>query len=517
MVRRPLLALATAFAVGTAVGLHGDVPSLILIPALAVLMGLLVLFRLQSGAGASLRPLPFIGWLVAAAALGLVSASRRSPPSSIATSTGPIAQGGSVGPTRTTLIGTIGSSPVWVGSETTTTWLFSLSLAATGPWERVEVLWHNPSTPFPPSPGETWHFSGLFTTHARPRLRLFGRAGRPLPLEQQGALTRAILPLRRFAAEALSRGFEQHPTLQGLIRALVLGDRSSLSPHLRTLFRWTGVLHIIAISGLHVGIMAWLLSLPLRAIRLSRLYWLFVLAPLLILYTAMAGAPASAVRACVMALLFFAAPLLGRPPDGLSSISAAALLILAWDPGQIAEPGFLLSFAIAGGLIAVAPLLTLTTPQWLLRDPWQLPEQDNRWWALLQNLGRHLWQLVIVSAAAWLIAMPLTARLFGQLSLLTLPANLAAIPAAFLLVTLGALSLAAAIVAPIAVPWINRLALWVAFLLVRSMETLAALPWGFVRVPKPPLATVILWYLLLVAVARFLYSKTSRMKMNVTP
>ena len=263
--------------------------------------------------------------------------------------------------------------------------------------------------------------------------------------------------------------------------------------------------------------MAWLLSLPLRAIRLSRMYWLFVLAPLLILYTALAGAPASAVRACVMALLFFAAPLLGRPPDGVSSISAAALLILAWDPGQIAEPGFLLSFAIAGGLIAVAPLLTLATPQWLLRDPWLLPEQENRWRAFLQNLGRHLWQLVIVSAAAWMIAIPLTARLFGHLSLLTLPANLAAIPAAFLLVTLGALSLAAALVVPIAVPWINRLALWVAFLLVRSMETLATLPWGFVRIPKPSLATVTLWYLLLVTVARFLYSKTSRMKMNVTP
>ncbi len=524
MAKRPLLGLALAFAAGTAAGLNGARPSIPLLLAVTALAFLLGWHQTRRGSGSSLQSIPYCGWLGVAAGIGALSASLRVHPFNHDSAPAPPTPSHQADAIEQRLTGTIRSSPVWIGSDQTKIWRFTIDRRPnlSPAWSSgsiqndnlLEILWIKPQTPFPPVPGEQWMFYGQRLSGSTPRLRVFGNAGTLLQDNQNPIPLRRLAHLRRWAIHTLARGIEDDPAILGLIRALTLGDRSDLPPGTRALFRTSGILHIIAISGLHVGMLAWLITLPLRVVRLSRFYWILVLAPLLILYTALAGAPPSAVRACIMALFFFAAPLFGRRPDASCSIAAAAILILAWDPYQLQEPGFLLSFAIAGGLIGISPLLACAAPSFLRQDPWMLPELEPLAHRLLRFTAIRLWELFLVSAAAWLIALPLTARYFGQLSLLALPANLAAVPLAFLLVALGALSLAADLVFPPASLLLNRLAAAFGSLLLRSMSTLAAIPFGTFFVPKPSVAAVAFSYLLLVTALHFIYSKIKKNSPN---
>ncbi len=255
--------------------------------------------------------------------------------------------------------------------------------------------------------------------------------------EQPGGWRHAISALRAGAAERLDRSL---PGRDGaLARALVLGDRSQLRPETRSRFAETGQSHILAVSGLHVGLLlAGMLFLAHLAHVGTRARWLFGVA-VLALYVPLAGSPPSAVRAGLGAALYLLGRWLGRTPSPFTLLAAVVVLVMLTDPSTASEGGFRLSLAAVSGILLLTPRLQA----WLVPGDLELPGIAPRPRAPLRRL-------LAVSLGAWLGVAPLLVEAFGRLvptapliSLVTVPLAMVLVASAFLLVAFGGLPFAA--------------------------------------------------------------------------
>ncbi len=258
------------------------------------------------------------------------------------------------------------------------------------------------------------------------------------------------------------------------------------------MFLRTGTVHVFAISGLHVGLAAMLLLSALRSAGVSRTRAGFYLVPLLTIYTVITGLAASAVRALVMAVTYWTAPLLGRRPDARSALAAAAIVLLGFRPGQLAEPGFVYSFVIVAGLLALGDRLARLAGGRPRADPAAAEPRGAR--AALGRVGRGAAGLAAGSTAAWIASAPLTALFANLVSPVALVANPLAVPAAFLVVLCGALSLAFGAVAPWFSEVFNHAARVFIAALSAALGALDRVPGGHFFVAAPPAAWVAWWY-----------------------
>jgi ComEC/Rec2-related protein len=240
--------------------------------------------------------------------------------------------------------------------------------------------------------------------------------------------------------------------------------------------------------------MALLLLAVLRYVGVTQPFWFYWLTPLLTLYVMMTGLAPSAVRACLMAVVFWLAPMLQRRPDGLTALAWSAVLILAWDATQWRDIGFLLSYAAVLGLLLIYPPLAAHTHGWLRTDPWRL--QEEPWWRRWSRATvRYSALLALTSMAVCLVTDPLTARYFNLLSPVALLANLAVIPAAGLMMTLGVLALlGGALWSPLA-DLFNSANLPVISFIMRCTEWSAALPGGHFYLRSPAWSWIAVYYL----------------------
>lgn len=304
---------------------------------------------------------------------------------------------------------------------------------------------------------------------------------------------------RRTCREILGRGLEDWPEERGVLQALLLGYREDLPRALRRDFAATGTVHIFAISGAHVGMLALMIAGLLRALRIPLTRWFLFLAPLLAIYVVATGAATSAVRAGIMAVLMLAAPFCRRRPDAVSGLAVAAIAILLAAPGQLGDLGFLLSFTAVAGLLAIQPLFDAAAVRWFRRDTWQLPEQEQppgRW---LREGGLAATRFGLVSVSAWIGTTPLTAYFFNLVSPIALGMNLLVIPAAFFILMAGVVSLMSAPFSEWLATTFNHAAALLAAGLARCIGWAAEFPGGHWFVRAPPTAGVVVWYAVLAA------------------
>ena len=264
---------------------------------------------------------------------------------------------------------------------------------------------------------------------------------------------RAIFALRGSLADSIDRSMPYPES--ALAAAVLLGKRESLPQELADDFRGTGAAHLLAISGLHIGV--------LLAVALGAAAWLLgrqrptylLLAGLVIwLYALMAGAPSSALRAAVMGSVYLAALGLGRPSSVLPALALAAALMTAASPVLVRQIGFQLSFAAVAGIALVLAL-------WGGRLHWG--DSSTAGWA--KRLSGWAAALTVVSGAASLATWPLVASYFGEVALLGIPVSLLTVPAmAPLIVTAAGAAAVGVIVPPLGVllGWIAAVpAAWV--------------------------------------------------------
>ena len=149
----------------------------------------------------------------------------------------------------------------------------------------------------------------------------------------------------------LTRGLEDSPDVAALINGMALGLRHETPDDIEEPFQQTGTLHLFAVAGLHVGIVAQLLWIIALLLRLPRKATAALIIPCLFFYSAITGFHVSSVRAATMAAVLLGGIFFDRPVLALNSLAGAALLILAVDPNQLFSSGFQLSFAVVGAIL----------------------------------------------------------------------------------------------------------------------------------------------------------------------
>lgn len=281
---------------------------------------------------------------------------------------------------------------------------------------------------------------------ARQRIHLVGALGRydvcRIEEREHGNPVRTLaLRLRDRFDAALRAGLETEPRLAGVLGGVMLGERAEIPPDTYAAFQQAGAFHVFAISGLHVGLVTGVVLICLRLLRVPRRWSAVVAIPLLVLYVFASGARPGAVRALVMACVWLCGWVLVRPTDLVNTLAVAALVILAFDPTQLFDGGFVLSFTVVGALVVLTPQFEARLRQWLGPDP-LLPEVLLAPWRRRLELPL-LWfgRVVAASVAAWIGLVPLMAIYFNLFTPISVVANVVAVPLLGAVISLGLLSI----------------------------------------------------------------------------
>src|SRR6266700_611169 len=290
---------------------------------------------------------------------------------------------------------------------------------------------------------------------------------------------------RAWMQNALCRGLENAPEVQNFLSGIVLGLRHQTPEDIEEPFQQTGTLHLFAVAGLHVGIVAALLWMLATVARLSRKSAAALIIPLLLFYAAVTGLHISSVRAAVMSSILLGGFFFDRKAFVLNSLAAAAFFLLCWDTNELFSTGFQLSFAVVGAIILLADPLSGFLQDWSAPDPFlprSLVRGPRRW----MHAGfEWICRGSSVSLAAWAGSLPLILWYFHLVTPISLFANLVVVPIAFFVIAIALLSL----VSEPLLPWLTVIfnnANWaLATLVIGVVHLFAQVPGGHFYVEQP--------------------------------
>jgi len=295
---------------------------------------------------------------------------------------------------------------------------------------------------------------------ARRGVHVVLRGRNPRVVGRRGGIGGVADRLHRHVAAALARGASGERL--ALLDGVVLGDDDGLDADLKADFKAAGLYHLLAVSGQNVAFivwgvlgLAWALGIPRAGAHVGVLVAIGA-------YALAVGWQPSVVRAAVAGALASLAWLASRPRDRWHFLALGALVLLAWNPAAVFDPGFQLSFAAVAAIFVWVP--------WLDRRIAGLP--------LPFQLPRLLRGTIAVSVACGTVTSPILWLDFRQVPLWTVAANALAEPAVGPLLGLGLLAALVAPVLPSAAAALAWLASWAAAWIALSARLVAGLPWA---------------------------------------
>ncbi len=256
-------------------------------------------------------------------------------------------------------------------------------------------------------------------------------------LFSEAELTPADAPelLRAALGKYIDRMF---PGNSGIARAFLLGDRSELSEDDRQSYADSGAAHLLAISGMHISVLAGAISLLLSRFTSKRAGF-FTTMLLLLIYGCLIGFTASLTRAIIMFGVFGSASIAGRYSDSVTRLGAALLIYLFIRPTAILDAGFVLSFSASAGIcLLYEPITHLLHADTLLHS-----RRRNGIKGLFRRAKIWIVRMLISTLAAQLAVLPAVIHFFGTQPLFSVLVNLLAVPlamGAYILAFIGALS-----------------------------------------------------------------------------
>ena len=327
--------------------------------------------------------------------------------------------------------------------------------------------------------------------------------------------------LRRQLLNSLSELF---PGNEGkLLQAMVFGIKDPLPLNLKEAYLKTGLAHLMAVSGLHIGFVAgafYFLLLPMLFYLLYRFKpdsaraghsrkWaaLFCLIPVL-LYMVVVGAKVSSLRSGIMISAFLIAILINRKNSLFNAFLLAAFFILLWKPESLIDPGFQLSFLAVAGILWVInllyelgknPLSKLGEPPWHQNVPGKEPDSVDSSQSLRSKMKRFFLSSALISVTVTLATLPVLLFHFNRISLLGLFLNLFLVPLAAILIPgvlmvtcMGMVSQSLAFLPAMPLFYLTKL-----FLIIP--EFAASIPYSSLYLATPPPVWVLLYYAVLVS------------------
>ncbi len=244
-------------------------------------------------------------------------------------------------------------------------------------------------------------------------------------------LERIVIACREKAADLFSKYL--NPEYRDILAAMILGEAGKIPRVLKADMVRTGTWHLMVVSGSHTALLAYIILMFLKIVRLQRSIRLFVTIIFVVMYCLVTGASAPVVRATVMTIAFIFSYILKRNPHFLNSLALAAIVILIFDPRQIFNLGFQLSF------------LSVFFIFWLYLEVHRVllgKVANNR---LLYSLACGL----CVSLCAWIGTTPLLAYKYGNISIVAIFANMVLAPLAAFVLAAGLVFIAATSLFPV--------------------------------------------------------------------
>jgi len=353
------------------------------------------------------------------------------------------------------------------------------------------------------------------------------------------ALTRLARARRRLRDE-IDELFEKTPQVGGVLRAMLLGDRSFVEHSESTNFQKTGVFHVLVVAGLHVGALAVFLFSIGRALRLARFWTALGTLTLLFAYVAVVEQRPPVLRAALMTAIVVIGGLFFRRLDLLNSAGMAALILLIAKPLAVRDSSFQLTFLAIGCIAGLAlPWLAKTVQPYVAalrgwrdvtRDAAHEPQAAQfridlrlmaRWLsahvparlripagdALAGGIGVSLrvWELLVITLTLQVGMLPLMARDFHRVTLSAPLVNLAAVPLTGIVVPLGFLTLGCGLISHALGKLLAVPLTWLTMLLVHIVQWFAQFPRWSYRIPGPPA-----WLIVVFLVAGLLWAMTAR-------
>lgn len=279
-----------------------------------------------------------------------------------------------------------------------------------------------------------------------------------------------------------------------LLSALLWGYKANIPQEMRDCFSAAGLSHILAVSGLHTGIILfilWLILFPLRYTRIGKVRHIITLA-LLWVYAFVAGLSPSIIRACIMATFVGVAALIGRRNTSLNALCGSAFIVLLIEPMQLFDIGFQLSYTAVGGIILLSPYLDL-----------------SRHYDIRHRAVQYACGVVAVAIAAQLSTLMMTAYYFNYIPTQGLLANIIITPLLPILV-LTALLLQLFTALQLPHTWLTTLTDRLTGTLTQGADTIASLPGATLDAISISLPLLLLYIIAIVVVWYSLSRKTLR-------
>ncbi len=496
--RRPLFPVAVAGLVGTVMGLGwGQNPW--------IWLGVAGIGSVFSWWGPKKWRTPAV-WLFVLGVFALYAGARAYAPHRESLRARAGSEGGSV-----RIEGWIAELPterIWEnGGKAMETELEATSLFGEAGWERTSgrvMMRVDPSPEKMPKVGEVVRVAGYLALPERPRnpgefdrVRHLQSRGldyvlkvRSEDLESSGKekgvwLEKMAAGLRSHMLEATSLGLQEDPEASGLIAAMLFGYRDGVGEDLRESFRATGTLHLFAVSGQNLAVVAGMLLWILALTGAVKWRWAWMTLPAIFLFCLATGMEASAARAFVMTGVLYLGWILGRPMNPANWLGSALLALLIWDPRQVGDTGFQLSFLVVAGLMVLAGPFQAKLIGWGRPEPW-IPARLVAPW---RKIGHRLWTtvatVVAASIAAWVGSLIPGIFLFHQITPVALAANVVAAPIAGGVTVLAAVSSVMAPFFSVGAIGINLLNARLVHLLAGVLGWMATWPGGHFAVADP--------------------------------
>jgi len=273
------------------------------------------------------------------------------------------------------------------------------------------------------------------------------------------------------------------PVESSLLRAMLLGERQDIPRPINDIFVKTGTIHILAISGLHIGIIAFLILIFLKVMRIPRKPRYIATMLFLIMYVFITGGRVSVIRATIMAIVFLGGFLFEREADILNSLALACLLILGFNPRQLFDVGFQLSFVSVISIVIFSPKMYS-----LLRN---FPIKNKVLDFILRSIS--------VSLAVWLGTLGIIAYYFNIVTPVAVIANLFIIPFMVIVFALGLCFIIISLIFPGLGAIFAGSAGASLFILVEFAYLLSRIPKAYIFLSSLPLVAVFIYYILLLS------------------
>ncbi len=288
-------------------------------------------------------------------------------------------------------------------------------------------------------------------------------------------LKNSLLGARKWVAEKIDLSHNKQTA--ALLKGLLLADRSEIDYKTKRSFVNSGVIHVLAVSGLHVGFIVLIFMFLFSRISIYPRTILTIIG--LVLFLFLTNTPASVFRATIMVVVMFLIYLSNRTYNSINGLSIAALVLLLINPSELFNPGFQLSFSAVLSILILYPILSnkITTKNKLLR---------------------YLLLFSAVSFSAQLGTLPFTLIYFQKLSLISLFANLLVIPIIGVIVGLGVLTIFVTTFSTLVPLYFASANMLITDFLMKLVDITGSQQFSYLYIPNFSLIDGIIFYLFLV-------------------